>query len=80
MNMAIRSYVASKENCYLLDIAQYGLTAPNTPYVNGHLTALGYNELAREFANLISWNMANNKADFDAIQFSGTQYTNLPTD
>ena len=80
MNNAIRNYANSTYNCYLLDIAQYGKTEQNTPYVNGHLTAIGYNELAREYANLISWNIKNNISDFNNIQFSGTDKLNIPTD
>lgn len=80
LNTAIRNYVATTSNCYLLDIATYGITDVNTPYVNGHLTALGYRQLANEYANLISYIMYNNPSDFTNIQFSGTEYTNLPTD
>lgn len=80
LNDNIRNLANTTEGCYLLDIAKYGLTEDGTNFVNGHLTAIGYNELAREFANLISWNIQNNMSDFADIQFSGTTYTNLPTD
>ena len=80
LNTAIREYVKSTSNCYLLDIAKYGLTDIGTPFVNGHLTAIGYNQLANEYANLISYNMYKNSEEFTDIQFSGTEYTNLPTD
>ena len=80
LNTAIRTYVNSSVNCYLLDIAEYGKTDVGTPYESGHLTALGYAELANEFANLISYNISKNQEDFKNIQFSGTTYTTLPTD
>ena len=80
MNEAIRAYVANTSNCYLLDIARYGKTEVGTAYVNGHLTAIGYNELAKEYASLISWNISNNLSDFDSLQFSGTDKLNIPED
>ena len=80
LNTAIRTYAEGTTNCYLLDIAEYGATEPGTPYVDGHLTAIGYNKLADEYANIISSIVANNLSDFTQIQFSGTTYTDLPTD
>lgn len=80
LNDNIRNFANTTDGCYLLDIAKYGLTEDGTNFVNGHLTAIGYNELAREFANLISWNIQNNMSDFTDIQFSGTTHTTLPTD
>ena len=80
LNTAIKTYVASTDGCYLLDIAQYGLTDVDTDYVDGHLTALGYRELANEYANMISSIMHAESQDFTAIQFSGTEAGSLPTD
>lgn len=80
LNDNIRNFANTTDGCYLLDIAEYGLTEDGTDFVNGHLTAIGYNELSREYANLISWNIHNNMSDFADIQFSGTTYTSLPTD
>lgn len=80
LNTAIRNYVNNSANCYLLDIAKYGKTDVGTPYESGHLTALGYAELANEYANMISYIISKKPNAFKNIQFSGTQYTNLPTD
>lgn len=80
MNEAIRDYASSTANCYLLDIAEYGLTKVGTAFVNGHLTALGYEELANEYANMISYIIKNNPTEFANLQFSGTEYSYLPSD
>ena len=80
LNTAIKNYVASTSGCYLLDIATLGKTDVGTDYVNGHLTALGYRELADEYANIISYIMNDKSEDFTNIQFSGTEAGNLPTD
>lgn len=80
LNTAIKSYVSSTSGCYLLDIAALGKTDVGTDYVNGHLTALGYRELANEYANIISYIMNDKSEEFAEIQFSGTESGTLPTD
>ena len=57
-----------------LDIQQYGHTAESEAFNCGHLSAYGYNRLARDYKSYISWYMATNKMEFRQIQFIGTEY------
>ena len=62
-------------DCFLVDINQYSVCKAYTPYVQGHLTAIGYQQLAKEFKTLISYIMHNNLESFRNVQFIGTEYT-----
>ena len=57
-----------------LDIQQFGHTADSQAFNCGHLSAFGYNQLARDYKAYISWYMAQNKVEFRQVQFIGTEY------
>lgn len=57
----------------LLDMAIYGSTKLQA-YNAGHLTALGYVRLARDYKNYISWYIKENPDEFSNVQFIGTNY------
>ena len=73
-NEAIRTLAASLPNVYLIDLNEISICHKDTPYVQGHLTALGYNQTAREFMSGISNVIHNNLSDFKNVQFIGTNY------
>lgn len=59
---------------FLVDINKYSTCKYYTYYEHGHLTAIGYQQLAKEFFILISYIMHNNLEAFKGIQFIGTNY------
>lgn len=61
-------------DAFLVDINKYSICKYNTYYEHGHLTAIGYQQLAKEFFILISYIMHNNLEAFKGIQFIGTNY------
>lgn len=72
INQAIREFVNSREDCYLLDLQLYGHTAREQAYNKGHLTALGYLRLAQDIKSYISYIINTNKNDFDNVQYDTT--------
>ena len=74
-NAAIKTLAQNTSGCFLVDINQYSICKYYTYYAQGHLTAIGYNQLAKEFYTLISYIMHNNLEAFKDIQFIGTDYT-----
>ena len=72
----IRNLVAgfNDDNIILLDMARYGHTGDSEAYNCGHLSAYGYNRLARDYKAYISWYINNNKRNFREVQFIGTDY------
>ena len=79
VNNGIRTLIESldDENVILLDMAKYASTRLKQ-YNAGHLTALGYSRLAKDYANYISWYIAANPDQFRAVQFIGTDKS-IPT-
>jgi len=75
MSDVIRNFVAGRTDCYLVDMATYSRTKKDTPYENGHLTAIGYCKLAEEYKAYISYIVANNMSNFVDVQFSNTDLT-----
>lgn len=76
VNSGIRELVASynndgDDNVILLDMALYANTKLKQ-YNAGHLTALGYSRLAKDYMNYISWHIKENPEQFRAVQFIGT--------
>lgn len=75
-NTEIRRIVAEEYNdVFLIDINQYSICKYYTYYAQGHLTAIGYQQLAKELATLISYTIHNNLSAFRNVQFIGTNYT-----
>lgn len=63
------------DHVILLDMAEYGNTADETGYNNGHLSALGYERLALDYISYISYVIAQNPTLFRNIQFIGTNHS-----
>lgn len=77
-NEVIRALVPAMKdtmNIHLIDLAQYSKCLPNTAYVNTHLTALGYTQMANEIYAMISYTINQNLNDFKNVQFNGTNYS-----
>ena len=74
VNTMISNVANNNDDCYLLDMTEYSECKANTPYVQGHLTAIGYNEYAKEIRSYISKIIDDNLDDFRNIQFIGTDY------
>lgn len=72
-SQAIRDAVAglADPNVILVDIARYGHTG-KTYYSNGHLNALGYQRLAKDYIAYLSWIIKNNPEQFTQTAFIGT--------
>lgn len=62
-------------DAFLIDINKYSECKRFTYYEQGHLTAIGYEQLAKEFYTLISYTIHNNLQAFRNVQFIGTDYT-----
>lgn len=59
-------------NVIPVDIQQYGHTGDSQAYNCGHLSALGYERLAKDYIGFISHYIDNHKMEFQQIQFIGT--------
>lgn len=70
----IRDIAEDEDNVYLIDLSKYSIIKNSSPYMYGHPTALGYNQLAREIGGAIGYTIVNNPNDFRWIQFIGTEY------
>ena len=72
----IRNLIENIDNDHviLLDMAQYGNTADEVGYNNGHLSAIGYARLALDYVSYISYVIAKNPVLFRNIQFIGTNF------
>ena len=79
-NEKIRAIVNLFDNCYCIDLEQFGVQPENVAewksiyYNGGHLNALGYNWLAHASVTYIDWIIRHNMNDFRTIQFIGTEY------
>ena len=71
INTLIKEF-ATNENCYLVDLTEYGHCVKGGAYENGHLTALGYHRLAHDYKAYISFIMNQKPESFKWVQFIGT--------
>ena len=73
----IKSFVEglNDDHVICLDITTYGHTDESVGYNTQHLSAYGYNRLARDIKSYISWYMNKNREIFRKIQFIGTDDT-----
>lgn len=62
------------KNVVPVDIQRYGHTGDSSAFNAGHLTALGYRMLARDYIGFISDYIKNNGEVFREVQFIGTDY------
>lgn len=72
VNADIISFANSTVDCYLMNVYEYGSLKDDTAYAAGHLTALGYQRMAKEYYAYASKIMSENKSDFRFIQYIGT--------
>lgn len=77
VSAGIRELVSSMndDHVILLDMAVHGNTNSSSAYNCGHLSALGYQRLAEDYRNYISYYMNSNKTLFRQVQFIGTNYS-----
>ena len=75
VNADIISFANNTANCYLLDVYQYGSITAGSAYVAGHLTALGYQRVAKDYYAYASKIISENPTDFKFIQYIGTNYS-----
>lgn len=71
----IKNTVANNTDCYYIPLNSLSFCVDNSPYLQGHLTALGYLQQANELINYISSVIHDNMNDFKYIQFIGTDYS-----
>ena len=71
---AIKAFVqnADDEDVVLVDIAKYGHELQSDAYSAQHLTAIGYQRLARDYFSMISDYIARHLDEFKWVQFIGT--------
>lgn len=82
LNNAIREVVNDRNDCFLLDMATYSHSNDNIAFNRGHLTALGYRQVAQDYIGIISKFVNDNLDLFVDIPFVGTnaiQYEYSPT-
>lgn len=72
MNADIAQFASSTADVYLMDVFTHGHLGYLSAYHAGHLTALGYERLAKDFYNYASYIIHNNLNDFKFIQYIGT--------
>ena len=72
LNNKIKSIAENTADVYLLDLNKYSKMASKPAYNRIHPTALGYHRLANDIASYISYIIANNLDDFEAVQFIGS--------
>jgi lysophospholipase L1-like esterase len=75
LSQAIREWIVGAEDVYLTDLAYYGHTKEEEAYNNGHLSAYGYWQLAKDYKAYIGYIVSSNKLSFRNVQFVGTDYT-----
>lgn len=57
--------------CFLVDMERFGHTYDVTEFTAGHLTAIGYLQLAKDWKSYVSSIIHDNPMDFRNIQFTG---------
>lgn len=76
VNDDLRTIVENNSDCYLLDISIYGTLSKQLPDRYIHLTAKGYEKMALNYFNYISYIIdTDENNDFAFIQYIGTNYT-----
>ena len=72
VNADIMSFANSTDNCYLMNVYENGHLEPNSAYVAGHLTVLGYQRLARDYYAYASKIISENMSAFQYVQYIGS--------
>lgn len=71
----VKYCVNNNTDCYLVDLSKFSICHANSVYAQGHLTAIGYLQLAKEISGLIDEQITNNINDFKYVQFIHTDYS-----
>lgn len=82
LNNAIQEVVNGRNDCFLLDMSTYSHSNDNIAFNRGHLTALGYRQVAQDYIGIISKFVNDNLDLFVDVPFAGTpatQYSYSPT-
>ena len=69
---AMRTIAQNDSSVSLIDMNMYSEIQNNSPYSNGHPTAIGYMAMATEIGNAMCWHIAKHPADFKWIRYIGT--------
>ena len=72
INSLIKDLANKIDNCYLVDLTEYSLCKKGTAFEAGHLSALGYYQLAHDYVAIISYIIHSKPNDFKWVQFIGT--------
>lgn len=77
VNVSIRNYVTSKadNNVILIDLAAYGKSRYYLDYWQGHATAIGYMQIAKDIYSYIGYLIKTKPQVFSDVQFIGTNYS-----
>ncbi len=73
-NAKIKEIANATEEVYLVDLNTHSELLRDTPYVNEHLTAIGYWKMASEISSYISYIISKNEEDFKWVQLINTDY------
>lgn len=79
-NQDLKDYVdtLADPDVVYLDMNTYGHIENSVAFNAGHLSALGYYQMAKDIYAYISWYISLNKDDFRFVQFIGTDGTYTP--
>lgn len=75
LNNAIRAIVGLRSDCFLLDMAVYSHSNDNIAFNRGHLSSLGYRQVAQDYCGIISKFINDNLNLFVDTAFVGTPAT-----
>jgi lysophospholipase L1-like esterase len=70
----IRTIASDTSGVFLIDLNTYSSFKSNSPYSNGHPTAIGYQWMAREIGAYICWWISHYPNEFKWIRWIGTKY------
>lgn len=71
VNTALKEVAESVSGCYFVDMDKYSELRKTSQYINGHLTAIGYNKEAQELYAYIGWIIFTQPEGFKEIQYIG---------
>lgn len=73
----VRTVCTENSDCYLIDIRLNSKIKANTPYWYTHLTAIGYQQMAKEIGSNIGYHIAIKPDDFKWVRYIGTAYATV---
>ena len=76
VNNDLKTIANTTNDCYFIDLQNYGTLTNDLPDRFIHLTAIGYKKFAQEYFNYMSYIIDNSTpSEFAFVQFIGTNYT-----